>query len=127
MLCTLGTRFNPTPDLEFNLNWELTFPILSISPFLRTGTRSKIQQQLVLGRQTGSEISEPSHGPPFSLLTTLRPSSHHFLEWTEWFKRGWTPQEIVLSSRILAFTEDQAYWVCSKSTFAKRLIWRAMI
>jgi Heterokaryon incompatibility protein (HET) len=45
------------------------------------------------------------------LVSTLRDPSREILE-LEWYTRGWTYQEGILSNRRLVFTDHQVYWEC---------------
>jgi hypothetical protein len=46
-----------------------------------------------------------------TLVSTLQDPRLAVLE-SEWFTRGWTYQEGILSNRRLVFTDHQAYWEC---------------
>jgi hypothetical protein len=45
------------------------------------------------------------------LLSTMEDPRIHISK-SEWYKRGWTYQESILSTRRLVFTDCQAYWEC---------------
>lgn len=52
---------------------------------------------------------------PMRLVTSMNRLTHeddNFLTGSIWSSRGWTFQERGLAPRIVAFTEDQVYWVC---------------
>jgi hypothetical protein len=46
-----------------------------------------------------------------TLVSTMEDPRLQILE-SEWYKRGWTYQESILSTRRLVFTDCQAYWEC---------------
>jgi Heterokaryon incompatibility protein (HET) len=89
-------------------------------PGLREGTRKFEQQEVVVRppKYNDGTMVEPG----LSLITAITPLKRpalHYLENTVWNSRGWTMQERVLSRRTLAFTDEQLYWVCNRSTFCE--------
>ncbi|KAF2175368.1 hypothetical protein K469DRAFT_535481, partial [Zopfia rhizophila CBS 207.26] len=47
----------------------------------------------------------------FKLTTTPRNAFQALLD-SPWYSRGWTFQELLLSGRLLAFTEEQMLFLC---------------
>ena len=46
-------------------------------------------------------------------------SPHHYLNGSEWNRRGWTLQEKVFSRRCLYFMEEQIYWECKMDSWCE--------
>jgi hypothetical protein len=55
-------------------------------------------------------------------LTTASASGLDSLLKSMWYTRGWTFQELVLSKRILAFTEEQMLFFCVKAFFQEDMV-----
>lgn len=65
--------------------------------------------------QTEVRVPVADQDVPMRLVTSMNRMIHeddNFLTGTIWSSRGWTFQERELARRIVAFTEDQVYWVC---------------
>lgn len=56
-----------------------------------------------------------------SLNTQPRSAAKRLLD-SQWYTRGWTFQELVLSKRILAFTQEQMLFFCMKGTFREDMV-----
>lgn len=87
-------------------------------PGLRPGTRSCVQEELVVIPAANNGDADPG----LSLMPVLQPFAsprEHYLERTPWNGRGWTMQERVLSRRVLVFMPEQVYWVCRDATFCE--------
>ena len=91
-------------------------------PGVRPGTRSEVQGEFVVGERKNGNTFRGDTDAPMSIFGALRmpvaPLSN-FLEGTPWFERGWTLQERAVSPRIMAFTSEQVYWVCTKAWFCE--------
>lgn len=65
--------------------------------------------------QTEVRVPVPEQDVPMRLVTSMSRMTHeddNFLTGTIWSSRGWTFQERELARRIVAFTEEQVYWIC---------------
>lgn len=92
-------------------------------PGLRPGTRHAKQKEIVVVEPCASDC-EKNHQHDtegLSLLSCLEPfiRGSHYLEKTNWNRRGWTMQERILARRNLIFTEEQVRFACSNATFAE--------
>jgi hypothetical protein len=58
-------------------------------------------------------------------LTTMPRDAFQALLDSPWYSRGWTFQELLLSKRLLAFTEEQMLFLCVKSSFREDLVLEA--
>jgi hypothetical protein len=58
-------------------------------------------------------------------MNTQPRSAVKFLLNSQWYTRGWTFQELVLSNRVLAFTQDQMFFFCTKATLREDMVLEA--
>jgi hypothetical protein len=56
-----------------------------------------------------------------SINTQPRSATKSLLH-SRWYTRGWTFQELVLSKRVLAFTQEQMLFFCVKGTFREDMV-----
>lgn len=57
-------------------------------------------------------------------FVATEPDVFHVLSKSLWYTRGWTYQELVLSRRLLVFSENQAYFSCSSAAYAEDSVHR---
>jgi hypothetical protein len=92
-------------------------------PGLRPKTRQAKQKEIVVVEPCASNCREiHSHDREgLSLLSCLEPffRGSHYLETTNWNRRGWTMQERILARRSLIFTKEQVRFSCSNATFSE--------
>lgn len=90
-------------------------------PGIKSGSRTRQQipvmmKDALLLRTLDPEGSDQS----YEFREERRPS---YLAEFEWYRRGWTFQEMLFSGRALIFTPEQVYWQCQKASWREDSLW----
>lgn len=90
-------------------------------PGIKPGSRTREQipftmKDVLLLRTLDPERSDQS----YEFREERRPS---YLAEFEWYRRGWTFQEMLFSGRALIFTPEQTYWQCQKASWREDSLW----